>query len=138
MVSDSNQLIDYPLSSIFYSIHCIYKYKSHEQRLTDSFSCHKGQWQHRNPRLLSSLVWINSGVIFVKMHFLLISENESFHEIKCDVITNFMDFMCTFSSIPFHYVCLVVRLFICHRYQQLVTVEIGSLGIYIGNVSILR
>ena len=34
------------------------------------------------PRLLSSLVRIDSGVIFGKIHFLLISENEFFPEIN--------------------------------------------------------
>ena len=32
-------------------------------------------------------------IIFDEMHFLLISENEFFHEIKRDGRTNFMDFM---------------------------------------------
>ena len=56
------------------------------------------------PRLLSSSVWIDSGVvasqhwltapiIFGKMHFLLISENEFFHEITWNGMTSFMDFM---------------------------------------------
>ena len=30
---------------------------------------------------------------FDKMHFLPMSKNEFFHEIKCDGITNFMEFM---------------------------------------------
>ena len=33
-------------------------------------------------------------IISGKMHFLLISVNEVFHEIKCDGITSFLDFMC--------------------------------------------
>ena len=32
-------------------------------------------------------------IIFGKMHFLLISENEFFHEIKCNRMTSFMKFM---------------------------------------------
>ena len=30
-------------------------------------------------------------IMFGKMHFLLISENEFFHEIKCERFTSFMD-----------------------------------------------
>ena len=37
-------------------------------------------------------------IIFGKPHFLLISENEFNHEIKCDGITSFMDFMCWLSA----------------------------------------
>ena len=36
---------------------------------------------------------VTAPIIFGKMHFLLISENEFFHEIKCNGITNFMEFM---------------------------------------------
>ena len=32
-------------------------------------------------------------ILFGKMHFLLILENEFIHEIKCDRITSFMEFM---------------------------------------------
>ena len=32
-------------------------------------------------------------IISVKMHFLLLSENEFFHEIECNGMTSFMDFM---------------------------------------------
>ena len=35
-------------------------------------------------------------IIFGKMHFLLIPENEYFHEIKCSRITSFMGLMCFF------------------------------------------
>ena len=33
-------------------------------------------------------------IIFGKMHFLLISENEFFHLIKCNGMTSFLEFMC--------------------------------------------
>ena len=37
--------------------------------------------------------------MFGKMHFLLISENEFFHEIKSNGITSFMEFMLYLGSI---------------------------------------
>ena len=52
--------------------------------------------------LLSSLVWIDqynecnwltAPIIFGKIHFLLISENQFFHEEKCNGMTSFKDFM---------------------------------------------
>ena len=36
---------------------------------------------------------VTAPIIFGKMHFLLISQNEFFHEIKCNGITSFMEFM---------------------------------------------
>ena len=36
---------------------------------------------------------VTAPIIFGKMHFLLISENEFTLEIKCDGMTSFMDFM---------------------------------------------
>ena len=36
---------------------------------------------------------VTAPIIFGKMHFLLISENEFFNEIKRDGITGFMDFI---------------------------------------------
>ena len=53
-------------------------------------------------RLLSSLVWIDhcnecnrltALIIFGKMHFLLISQNEFTHEIRCNGMTSFMEFI---------------------------------------------
>ena len=38
-------------------------------------------------------LWLTSPIIFGKMHFLLISENLFFHEIKCNEMTSFMEFM---------------------------------------------
>ena len=35
---------------------------------------------------------VTSPIIFDKMHFLLISEKELFHEIKCNEMTSFMEF----------------------------------------------
>ena len=55
-------------------------------------------------RLLSTLVWIDQNnecnqsiapIIFGKMHFLLISENEFTHEIKYNGMTSFTEFMCS-------------------------------------------
>ena len=36
---------------------------------------------------------VTAPIIFGQMHFLLISENEFFHEIKCNGMTSFMEFM---------------------------------------------
>ena len=38
---------------------------------------------------------VTAPIIFGKMHFLLIPENEFFHEIKFNGMTSFMDFMTT-------------------------------------------
>ena len=40
------------------------------------------------------MIWIETTlIIFGKIHFLSKSENEFFHEIKCDGITSFADFI---------------------------------------------
>ena len=36
---------------------------------------------------------VTAPIIFYEMHFLLISENKFFHEIKCDGMTGFMKFI---------------------------------------------
>ena len=41
---------------------------------------------------------VTAPVIFGKMHFLLISENDFFYEIKCNGITSFMDFMIVYAK----------------------------------------
>ena len=41
------------------------------------------------------MILLGFAIIFGKKHFLLISENEFFHQIKCDGITSFMGFMIT-------------------------------------------
>ena len=45
---------------------------------------------------LTSTMNVIAPIIFGNMHFLLISENEFTHEIKCNGITSFMEFM------PYH------------------------------------
>ena len=47
-------------------------------------------------KLFTQVMKFKPPVIFGKMHFLLISENEFTHEIKHDGITSFVDFMKTF------------------------------------------
>ena len=80
-------------------------------RLTDCTHC-TGQFTPKmkanaEPRLLSSLVWIDQYnvcnrltalIIFGKIHFLLISENEFTHEIKRDGITSFHGIQVTLFS----------------------------------------
>ena len=43
--------------------------------------------------IMNSMKLVTAPIIFGKMHFLLISENEFFHQIKCNRMTNFMEFM---------------------------------------------
>ena len=47
-------------------------------------------------------LWLTAPIIFGKIHFLLISENEFTHEIKCYGMTSFMDFICKFIRISLH------------------------------------
>ena len=60
--------------------------------------------------------WLTTLIIFGKMHFLLISENEFTHEIKCNGMTSFMDFTtswllwCLCKESP--HVCYIVCLFL--------------------------
>ena len=54
--------------------------------------------------LWCELTLVNRPIIFGKMHFLLISEIEFFHEIKCNGITSFMEFM-TMDLCPIKWEC---------------------------------
>ena len=52
---------------------------------------------------------------FGKMHFLLIPENDFFHELKCDRMTSFMDIMSGyFNSNLDHVWSLISRIWVCH------------------------
>ena len=42
---------------------------------------------------MSGVCWVPILIIFGEMHFLLISENEFTHEMKCNRITSFKEFM---------------------------------------------
>ena len=50
------------------------------------------EW-NRKCILPSKIGAVTSLIIFGKMHFLLLSENDFFHEIECVEITSFMDFL---------------------------------------------
>ena len=43
--------------------------------------------------MIGAVTVVTTPIIFGKMHFLLLSENEFFHQIECNGMTSFMDFM---------------------------------------------
>ena len=45
------------------------------------------------PLMTQGFFAVTAPIIFDKIHFLLISENEFFHEIKCNGMTSFLEFM---------------------------------------------
>ena len=50
-------------------------------------------------------------IVFGKLHFLLISESEFFHEIKCNRIT---------SLHRIHDHCIIVSFIVCHRLYEII------------------
>ena len=60
--------------------------------------------------------WVAAPIIFGKMHFLLISENGFFREIKCNGMTSFVEFMSDVWSVHCGFFCVAQMMCVwdCH------------------------